>query len=404
MWFVKLLSQYLNRIRKSYHLVFLGLFVACLSLLHVAIANIPNTFVFDEVVYVPEAVAILNKGWISTYHPPLAKMLIAASIWTFGNNGLGWRFASIVFGICSVLVLYLTVKKAGNRSVALLSAILFGLDNLVFVQSSIATLDIFFVFFMILGFYFYFRNQYSASSLSIALSCLSKVTGLLSIPIVLIHFFLTHKHSRLKFAFRYLATFLAPFLVLLFFLDYTVGTNLNPLDHLRELLLLTPATRTGTDRPMLTIESAPWTWITNPQAIPYYVVPSSPGGTISPISYLGIGNPLIWLLTIPVMVSMVYLYAKKRDSLCLFSILWFAFTYLLPWYPAFSIAHRAMYIYYFLPTVGSVCIAISIMLNQIPRVMFRGHLVELGKYAQVAYAFAVLNLFLVYFPVKSFGI
>jgi len=398
----QLLSQCLNWVRKSHNFTFLAIFVASLSSLHLLIANIPNAYIFDEVAYVPEALNIINRSWISTYHPPLAKILMAISILVFGNNGLGWRFPSIVFGVSSVIVLYLTIKEVGNSSVALLSATLFGLDSLVFVQSSIATLDIFFVFFMILGFYFYFRNNYGCSSLSMALSCLSKVTGLLGIPVVLAHFVLTRKSSRLNFMFRYLTTFLVALLVLLPFFDYMVGTNLNTLEHLRELFLSTPSARTGAERPTLTIESLPWTWIINPMAIPYYVVPKTLDGTLTfPIAYLGIGNPLIWLLTIPAMTSMLCLYVKKRESLSLFTLLWFAFTYLLPWYPA-SIAHRAMYIYYFLPTVAAVCIAISTMLYQIPKVKIRGHQVELNKYVELAYAFAVLNLFLIYFPVKSF--
>ena len=380
----------------------LAIFVVSLFSSHLLIANIPSAYVFDEVAYVPEALNIINRSWISTYHPPLAKILMASSILVFGNNGLGWRFPSIVFGVCSIIVLYLATKKIGSVSVALLAAILFGLDNLVFVQSSIATLDIFFVFFMILGFYFYLNDNFRCSSLSMSLSCLSKVTGVLGIAVVLGHFILTHRRSRLKFVFQYLTTFLIALLVLLTIFDYVVGTNLNALEHLREVFLSTPSARTGAERPTLTIESLPWTWITNPQAIPYYVVPKILDGTVTfPIAYQGIGNPLIWLLTIPAMVSTLHLYVKKRESLPLFTLLWFAFTYVLPWYPA-TLFHRAMYIYYFLPTVGAVCIAISTMLKRIPKVKIRGHQVELNKYIGLAYVFAILNLFLIYFPVKSF--
>ena len=73
----------------------------------------PNTTIHDEYYYVPAANNILhglNLGRLE--HPPLAQSIIASGIWLFGNNALGWRFFSVIFG--SILLKDLESKKSTN--------------------------------------------------------------------------------------------------------------------------------------------------------------------------------------------------------------------------------------------------------------------------------------------------
>jgi len=61
--------------------------------------------------YVPAARQMLgtvaSQPVLNPMHPPLAKELIAASIATFGDNALGWRYPATLFGALAIVAIYL---------------------------------------------------------------------------------------------------------------------------------------------------------------------------------------------------------------------------------------------------------------------------------------------------------
>jgi len=81
-------------------------------------------------------------------HPPLAKWMIATGIAAFGYDSFGWRIAAVVAGTVSVALLFLIGRKL-FRSVlaASIGAGLLAFDFLHFVQSRVAMLDIFVLLF-----------------------------------------------------------------------------------------------------------------------------------------------------------------------------------------------------------------------------------------------------------------
>ena len=107
----------------------------------------PDKFVFDEVHYVPAArqmlEPVLPTPMLNPMHPPLAKQLMALSIRTFGDGPLGWRYPSVLFGALAVVAMYLCglVLFAGQGP-AVASALLAFFNQMLFVQSRIAMLDI----------------------------------------------------------------------------------------------------------------------------------------------------------------------------------------------------------------------------------------------------------------------
>lgn len=115
---------------------------------------------FDETYYARDALSLLHHGVelppdaMQTYvvHPPLGKWLIAVGEWVFGYNETGWRAASVVCGSLLVLVFARLVRRV-TRSTLLgtLGGVLMALDGLEFVQSRIATLDIFLTFWLVCG-------------------------------------------------------------------------------------------------------------------------------------------------------------------------------------------------------------------------------------------------------------
>lgn len=111
---------------------------------------------FDEVYHARTAYEFIHQ--FQTYeisHPPLGKILIAVGIKLFGMNPFGWRFMSAVFGLLTVVLLYLFAKKLfGNTLAAILTTALFVFDFMPLALSRIATLDIFAAFFILLMYYF----------------------------------------------------------------------------------------------------------------------------------------------------------------------------------------------------------------------------------------------------------
>ncbi len=108
----------------------------------------PDKFVFDEVHYVPAARQMLQPSMsepvLNPMHPPLAKELIALSIAAFGDNSLGWRYPATVFGALAIVAIYLCgLALFAAQGPAVASALIAFLNQMLFVQSRVAMLDIF---------------------------------------------------------------------------------------------------------------------------------------------------------------------------------------------------------------------------------------------------------------------
>lgn len=122
----------------------------------------PPDKIFDEVYYAKDAADLLRHGVERNSegtgpgfvaHPPLGKWFIAAGEQLFGVTALGWRFAAALVGTLSVLV-FIRVARRMTRSTLLgcVAGVLISLDALHFVQSRIAMLDIFLMWWILLAF------------------------------------------------------------------------------------------------------------------------------------------------------------------------------------------------------------------------------------------------------------
>jgi dolichyl-phosphate-mannose-protein mannosyltransferase len=124
----------------------------------------PAKIYFDETWYVPTARAWLATGsLLHPEHPPLGKLLISASVDLFGDTPLGWRILSAVFGALTlVAVFFWTLALLDSLKAALWAAALTLVDQIIYVQSRIAMLDIFLIAFVTFGlaaFTFAMRNN-----------------------------------------------------------------------------------------------------------------------------------------------------------------------------------------------------------------------------------------------------
>ena len=378
-------------LKNLYDRLFLILFVVDI-VLRVIWLNKPNgSLIFDEWYYVNVARVILGLpqsigsngqppyanpiiGLDPNHeHPPLAKLLIALSMYFLGDNAYGWRVPSVVFGSVGVLVFYLLMKKTSRlKQVPLIATFLFSFDPLSFVIGRIAILDIFTLTFMLLGFYWYFSDHPYLSAFGMALASLTKITGVAGFAIIAIAQAFRSIKSRGKantwnlfFSWfeKYFITFIVSFLLILTVLDRLWVGYSNAFEHIQFILgystSLVSACPSG-------IISCPWQWLINQIQIPYLIVnvQVTAGDVVSKydsVAFWGMMNPTILYLTIPAMLYLSYTYFNKKDDFSSFNLVWFAAAYL-PYLPAVILGHRVTYLFYFLPAIPAVCAAVAHMI------------------------------------------
>jgi predicted membrane-bound dolichyl-phosphate-mannose-protein mannosyltransferase len=344
----------LTRIYK-WEYTWLCLMVIVTLALHFSIIYQPNDLVFDEQHYIKDARLILEKHTTErTEHPPLGKLIITGGIAIFGDNPIGWRFFSIIFGTASIVLFYLICRQLKmSRMASNLATFLLALDNLSFVQASVAMLDVFTVTFTLLSFWLYLRRSYPLSAVAVALATLAKLTGVFAILPILLHWLIARRKGWVRFV---ASMALAPlaFLLLLPAFDFIIYRRLvNFLTGIKVMLLQSSSlTFANVSHPAL---SRPWEWLIFPSkaVMAYWYQPH----------YIGAVSFTVWALIIPTVIYMTVKAVKKNDA-GLFGILWFAGTYLV-WIPLSLITDRVSFIYYFYPTVGAICLGLGMGLSQL---------------------------------------
>ena len=87
---------------------------------------------------------VMPQPMLNPMHPPLAKQLIALSIHSFGDGPLGWRYPGVLFGSLAIVAVYLCgLALFAAQGPAIAASLLAFFNQMLFVQSRIAMLDIF---------------------------------------------------------------------------------------------------------------------------------------------------------------------------------------------------------------------------------------------------------------------
>lgn len=118
-----------------------------------------NGMFFDEIYHARTAYEYLHLIVpYETSHPPLGKLFITLGISLFGMNPFGWRIVGTLFGTAMIFVMYLFGRRLFQKpEYAFICALLMALDFMHFVQTRIATIEVFAVFFIILMYYFMYK-------------------------------------------------------------------------------------------------------------------------------------------------------------------------------------------------------------------------------------------------------
>ncbi|MBR0040825.1 MAG: phospholipid carrier-dependent glycosyltransferase [Oscillospiraceae bacterium] len=118
-----------------------------------------NSSYFDEIYHARTALEHLRGMWpYEISHPPLGKLIIGLGISLFGMTPFGWRFSGTLFGVLMLPLVYAFARRLfGRGSVPVCCTLLLAADFLHFVQTRIATIDTYGVFFTLAMYYFMYR-------------------------------------------------------------------------------------------------------------------------------------------------------------------------------------------------------------------------------------------------------
>jgi len=397
-------------------------------------SNLNSTY-FDEIYHARTAYEMIHHLYCyENTHPPLGKIFIACGVLIFGMCPFGWRFAGTLFGVIMVPVIYNFSKKFFKETwIAAVTTLLFTFDFMHFVQTRIATIDVFVTLFIMISYYFmYCYTQYSfydtelkkmfiplgLCGIAMGFGWASKWTGIYSSAGLCIIFFaqmlkrfreyiyacshpggetegIEHMYIINNFYKKFWKTigFCCIFFVVIPVVIYTLsyipvndGTD-------RGLIARTlQAQKTMFDyHTQLTdphdFSSKWYQWPIMYRPIWYY------DGAISDNMREGIsafGNPLVWWAGIPAFVYMLYLMFRERDKSAAFLTAGYLSQYV-PWF----FVTRTVFIYHYFPSVPFITVMTGYsfyrMVKRYPAL----------KKVVYVYVVCAIGLFVLFYPVLS---
>ncbi|MCD8128861.1 MAG: phospholipid carrier-dependent glycosyltransferase [Oscillospiraceae bacterium] len=116
-----------------------------------------NSTYFDEIYHARTAYEHIENIYpYEITHPPLGKLILSIGIRLFGMVPFGWRFMGTLLGVLMLPALYVFLKKMfGGTAVPFCCTAIFAFDFMHYVQTRIATIDTYAVFFTILMYLFF---------------------------------------------------------------------------------------------------------------------------------------------------------------------------------------------------------------------------------------------------------
>ena len=412
------------------------------------IAYVPGYFngmYFDEIYHARTAYEHIHGIPPSeTTHPPLGKLIIALGILIFGMTPFGWRFSGTFLGILMVPLMYLFGKRLFQKSeYAFISSFLFTFDFMHFVQTRIATIDVYGLFFIILMYYFmyeYFRlNFYSTplkktlipllfSGIFFGMGSASKWIGLYAGLGLAALFFsvmakrfveylkassklkekkerltksLRHEYENIKrkfmphFAITILCCILFFIIIpsFIYFLSYTpilvlpghenpVGFVINDQKHMFDYHSKLQATHP--------FSSNWWEWPIMKRPIWYFGGQNYlPPDKISTIA--SFGNPAVWWVGIVAVVAATVFLIYQKNPALYFILVALAAQYL-PW---IVVPRDLVFIYHFFATVPFMVFCITYLLLRL------NERFKWFRYVMYGYLAAVFILFVMFYPILS---
>ena len=307
---------------------------------------------------------------IDWLHGPVSKTIQAGFIGLMEDSSLAWRLPSAIAGVLVVtLTIVLTKNLFGSSTLAVIAGLLTTFEQLLIVQSRIASPDIYLILFTLITIWSYWR-YYQQKSIGwlvftgffLGLACATKWSGLflllgLTGHSLIITFWQAKKNQRFR---KYqLALVAVATLVLVATATYLLsywqlflqGKNFTFFFSLQQQIWQYQAT-TQFDHPSA---SHPWQWILGEKPVWYYY--DNQNGSSAEI----IAKPSWWILVtgFPAILFITYQLKKnklansKRDAYVLVVLCVLALY--LPWF----LISRPLFIYHFAPIIPLLSIGVA---------------------------------------------
>ncbi len=349
------------KFKASTILIVIIIFAAFLRLYRL---DFPNQYVFDEVYHAYTAKEYLKgnkEAWspwgksppgvaFEWLHPPIEKEIMPVSMLLLHRtDAWAYRLPGALLGILSVFLVYkLAVLLFKNKSIGLMSALIFSVDGLVFVQSRTGMNDVYLVTFILISVIFFIQKRYILSALFMGIAMATKWPG---IYLALMYFPILLYHRQFKNVIYFIL--LPPIIYLLSYTHYfLMGYNLNDFIELHKQIWWYQTHLKATH----TYASPWWSWPLNLYPIWYFV--DYQKNNIANI--FASGNPTVfWVGSISVILTL-FEYIKTRSEKLLIILLGFS-VFWLPW----VLSPRIMFLYHFSPSVPFLSIALGYQLNNL---------------------------------------
>ncbi len=359
-----------------------------------------NSMYFDEIYHGRTAYESLQGERIyETTHPPLGKLIISIGISLFGMVPFGWRFMGVLFGVAMLPILYIFLKNMfGKTVIATCGTILFGFDFMHFVQTRIATIDTYGVFFILLSYFFMYRYvtldpetpfkeklaPLALSGLFFGIGCACKwiviYAGIGLLALYVVHLIWCRKvydendiPGFKKLLFKTLALSLLFYLavpLVIYCLSYIQNGRIAGM-RIKDGMLWDPDyyTMIWENQKFMfsyhsqlvathSYSSAWWQWILDARPILYFRDSSLGGGLKS--SFAAFGNPIVWWGGFLAIISMGCRFVRFNDGKALFILIGYL-SQIGPW----ILISRVVFIYHYFPSVLFLVLALSHVLNTI---------------------------------------
>lgn len=343
--------------------------------------------IFDETYYVQDTrvllgrpvtseglpgAAVLSFGDPNSEHPPLAKLIMMVGMGAFQDHPIGWRLPSVLLGIMAINCAYGIVRALdGSVGQARLTAFLMASDNLFWVHSRIATLDIYLVSFMLLGTWLYLTRRFEMSGIAFAVATLCKINGLLGVAALFLYelgrAFLSERKEPKGWVPFCTTTgfFIAFFYFGLGALDCYWTEFRDPFLHVQHIFKYAASLTRPIGVNPQGAESTPLQWWLNKKAFDYYSMEYSVGEIrTTEIAFRGEMNAY-FLAMAPFALVYSLLEARKGDRLSLLICSLFVCNYgaiLVTWLKT----RRICYLYYMVPSIACLACAVGKALWKLP--------------------------------------
>jgi len=265
--------------------------------------------------------------------PPGLFFIVALAFWIFGKNIIVPRIVSMFISCLTGLFLFLIGKKIRHTITGLIAALLFVVDPLAITYGIVIHAGSIMTFFMVISVYFYMLTDQRESGLLyffvgmlIGVSALIKQPGILTLPIILVHLYLTKNISK-DFLKSIMWILCGVIIIILPFIIYFLITN--------------------------ALYQAIFAIILFNISPPVKMTPFAKVDTF--FKFVFLRNPLIWIIG----GTGLILLCKFRKKWGVLIVSWFGMSFLL------IVSLRTPWDHYYIQVIPPLCLSSSILLQEL---------------------------------------